>query len=65
MAKKKENNLIRVNGVDVRYNKNWAICEVPDYLSHLRGRQLFTLAPNKNGELVRSFTNVTEEIYNL
>lgn len=63
---KKPIKVARVNGIDVQYNKNWAICDVPghpDLANQLRGRQLITLAPNKDGKLVRTFTNVVEEIY--
>lgn len=63
---KKPIKIVRVNGVDVQYNKNWAICDVPghpDLTNQLRGRQLITLAPNEDGKLVRCFTNVVEEIY--
>ena len=68
MAKKKVSNIVRINGIDVQYNKNWAICDIPtrpDLLAKLRGQQLITLAPNDEGKLVlvRCFTNVIEELY--
>ena len=64
----KESKFVRVNGIDVQYNKNWSICDVPghpDLTNQLRGRQLITLAPNDEGKLVlvRCFTNVIEELY--
>ena len=63
---KKPIKFVRVNDIDVQYNKNWSICDVPghpDLTNQLRGRQLITLAPNEDGKLVRTFTNVVEEIY--
>lgn len=63
---KKPIKFVRINDIDVQYNKNWSICDVPghpDLMNQLRGRQLITLAPNEDGKLVRTFTNVVEEIY--
>lgn len=63
---KKPIKFVRINDIDVQYNKNWSICDVlghPDLTNQLRGRQLITLAPNEDGKLVRTFTNVVEEIY--
>lgn len=66
MAKKKVSNIVRINGIDVQYNKNWAICDIPtrpDLLAKLRGQQLITLGPNDEGKIVRCFTKVIEEFY--
>ena len=63
---KKPIKFVRINDIDVQYNKNWSICDVPghpDLTNQLRGRQLITLTPNEDGKLIRTFTNVVEEIY--
>ncbi len=63
---KKPIKFVRINDIDVQFNKNWSICDVPghpDLANQLRGRQLITLDHNDNGELVRCFTNVIEELY--
>lgn len=63
---KKPINRLKINGIEVQYNKNWAICDIPEYpelLNQLRGQQIITLAPNSEGELVRVLTNVADYFY--
>lgn len=63
---KKPINRLKINGIEVQYNKNWAICDIPEHpelLNQLRGQQILTLAPNSEGELVRVLTNVADYFY--
>ena len=59
-------NKVKINGIEVQYNKNWAICDIsgrPELLNQLRGQQILTLAPNNEGELVQVLTNVADCFY--
>lgn len=59
-------NKVKINGIEVQYNKNWAICDIPErpeLLNQLRGQQILTLAPNNEGELIRVLTNVADCFY--
>ena len=63
---KKPINRLKINGIEVQYNKNWAICDIPGYpelLNQLRGQQILTLAPNNEGEMIRVLTNVADYFY--
>ena len=63
---KKPINRLKINGIEVQYNKNWAICDIPEYpelLNQLRGQQILTLAPNSEGEMIRVLTNVADYFY--
>lgn len=63
---KKPINRLKINGIEVQYNKNWAICDIPEYpelLNQLRGQQILTLAPNNEGEMIRVLTDVADYFY--
>ena len=63
---KKPVNKMKINGIEVQYNKNWAICDIPErpeLLNQLRGQQILTLAPNNEGELVRVLTDTANHFY--
>ena len=63
---KKPINRLKINGIEVQYNKNWAICDIPEYpklLNQLRGQQIITLASNNEGELIKVLTNVADSFY--
>ena len=59
-------NKVKINGIEVQYNNNWAICDIPErpeLLNQLRGQQILTLAPNNEGELIRVLTDTANCFY--